>query len=349
MFEQIKELLLEKPESIEHILDTFGFDRIRIEAREIRCAFEAGSNPTAVVIRLHDNPNLFVKDYGRNLSYDLITYIVKSKGVPFKDVMNVIKQELHLDSIYNYRKRVGLFNGLYDRISRSNSDIEVKTYPEEILEQYGKTPNLLWLRDGISLETQRKWGVGYCVASQRITLPIRTSTGEIMAVKARCNYTPDEFEPKYLYLVQGPMSQTLFGYSENYSSLYDGDVIVVESEKSVLKMDSWGYNNVVALGSNSLSTTQAKLLMSLNPKSVTFMLDKGLPLNNTKRNADLLKTFCTMRQLKLRYWSWEDNITLDDKSAPCDDTKEEFEYILSSEIRDINEIENEITYDEDEI
>ena len=349
MFEQIKELLLEKPESIEHILDAFGFDRIRIEAREIRCAFEAGSNPTAIVIRLQDNPNLFVKDYGRNLSYDLITYIVKSKNVPFKDVMNVIKQELHLDSIYNYRKRVGLFNGLYDRISRSNSEAEVKTYPEKILDQYGNTPNLLWLSDGISLATQRKWHCGYDVASQRITLPIRTSTGEIMAIKGRCNYTPDEFEPKYLYLVQGPMSQTLFGYSENFNSLYEGDVIVVESEKSVLKMDSWGYNNVVALGSNSLSATQAKLLMSLNPKSVTFMLDKNLPLENTKRNADLLKTFCTMRQLKLRYWSWTDNITLDDKCAPCDDTKEEFEYILQNEIHDINEIENEITYYEDEI
>lgn len=344
MFEQIKERLLEQPESIEHILNTFGFDRIRIEAREIRCAFEAGSNPTAVVIRLQDNPNLFVKDYGRNLSYDLITYIVKSKNIPFKDVMNVIKQELHLDSIYNYKRNVGLFGGLYDKISRSNGDIEVKTYPEEILEQYGNTPNLLWLRDGISLETQRKWGCGYDVISQRITLPIRTPTGEIMAVKGRCNYEPEEFEPKYLYLMQGLMSQTLFGYSENYSSLYEGDVIVVESEKSVLKMSSWGYNNVVALGSNSLSTTQARLLMSLNPKSVIFMLDKGLSLNNTRRNAALLQTFCAMRQLKIQYWNWADNITLDDKCAPCDDIKEEFEYILQNEIRDIAELssDNEI-------
>ena len=344
MFEQIKERLLEQPESIEHILNTFGFDKIRIDQKEIRCAFEQGSNPTAVVIRLQDNPNLFVKDYGRNMSYDLINYLVKSKNIQFKDVMNVIKQELHLDSIYNYRRKVGLFGGLYDKISRSSGDFEVKTYPEEILRQYGNTPNLLWLRDGISLETQRKWGVGYCVETQRITLPIRTSTGEIMAVKGRCNYVPDEFEAKYLYLVQGPMSQTLFGYSENYSSLYENDVIVVESEKSVLKMSSWGYNNVVALGSNSLSTTQAKLLMSLNPKSVIFMLDKGLSLDNTKRNANLLQTFCTMKQLQIKYWSWEDNITLDDKCAPCDDTKEEFEYILRDEIRDINELS-----DDDEI
>ena len=141
------------------------------------------------------------------------------------------------------------------------------------------------------------------------------------------------------------MSQTLFGYSENYSSLYENDVWVVESEKSVLKMDSWGYNNVVALGSNSLSTTQCKLLLSLNPKSVTFMLDKSLPLENTKRNADLLKTFCTMRQIKIKYWLWTDNITLDDKSAPCDDTKEELEYILQNEIEPIENL----TEGEDEI
>ena len=338
MFEEVKEKLLEQPESIEHILDTFGFDKIRRNHREIRCAFESEMNPTAVVIRLQDNENLFVKDYERNISYDFINYLIKSKDIPFKDVMNAIKQELHLDSIYNYKKKVGLFGGLYDGLNRNNGEIDVTTYSEEILKQYGNTPCTLWLKDEISLSTQRKWGIGYDVLSQRITMPIRTSTGEVMAVKGRLNGEPEEFEPKYLYIINGPMSQTLFGYSENYSSLYENEILVVESEKSVLKLDSWGYNNVVALGSNSLSTTQSKLLISLNPKCVTFMLDKSLPLENTKRNADLLKSFCTMKQLEIRYWNWEDNLTLDDKAAPCDDTKEEFEYIIKNEIEDIENL-----------
>ena len=347
MFEEIKLKLLDQPESIEHILDTFGFDKIRRNQKEIRCAFEPGMNPTAVVIRLQDNDNLFVKDYERNISLDLINYLVKSKNIPFKDVMNVIKQELHLESIYNYKRRVGLFNGIYDSISRSNSEISVTTYPEEILNQYGNTPNLLWLKDGISLSTQRKWGVGYCVESQRITLPIRSSTSELIGVKGRCNYEPDEYEAKYLYLTAScPMSQTLFGYSENYSSLYENEIFIVESEKSVLKMDSWGYNNVVALGSNSLSTTQAKLLLSLNPRRVTFLLDKSLPLENTKRNADLLKTFCTMRSCEVFFWNWEYNISLSDKSAPCDDTKEELEWILTNEIEPIENLKTEETYDD---
>ena len=345
MFEEVKAKLLEQPESIEHILDTFGFDKIHTNHKEIRCAFEHGMNPTAVVIRLQNNDNLFVKDYERNLSYDLFTYLVKAKDISFKDVMNVVKQELHLDSIYNYKRKTGLFGGIYDRVSRSNNEMNVTTYPEEILEQYGNIPNIRWLKDGISLETQRRWCVGFDVPSQRITLPIRTSTGEIMSIKGRANFELDEFTPKYLYLVQGPMSQTIFGYSENYSSLYEGDVLIFESEKSVLKLDSWGYSNAVALGSNSLSTAQAKLIMSLNPKSVTFMLDKNLPLENTKRNAEILKTFCKMRELKIHYWNWANNISLSDKSAPCDDTKVEFEYILENEIKPIEELIEE----EDEI
>ena len=43
----------------------------------------------------------------------------------------------------------------------------------------------------------------------------------------------------------------------------------------------------------------------------------------------------------MQYWSWEDNVTLSDKSAPCDDSKEEFEYILRSEIEPIGKLDKE--------
>lgn len=263
------------------------------------------------------------------------------KNVTFKDVMNIIKQETGIKSLYGFKRKVGPFGGIYNHITRSNNSIEVQTYPEEILKKYGNVPNLRWLKDGISLETQRKWGVGYCVESQRITLPIRTATSELMGVKGRCNYDPDEYEAKYLYMTPScPMSQTIFGLSENYDTLYEGNILIFESEKSVLKLDSWGYNNAVALGSNSLSTTQAKLLMSLNPKSITFMLDNNLPLENTKRNIDVLLEFCKMKTLDIRFWNWTYNLDLDEKAAPCDCSKEEFIYILENEIEDAGELQD---------
>lgn len=338
MLEEVKSKLLESPDSIQHILETFGFDKVRIRNNEIRCAFEHGGNPTAIVIRLINNDGLFVTDYKNNTSYDLITYLVKVKNIKFKDVLDVIKQETGIVSLYNYKRKVGLFGGLYDNIRKQKDDIDVQTYPEEILQKYESTPNLLWLNDGISLDTQRKWNVGYDVDSQRITFPIRTPTGEIMAIKGRANFELSEFEPKYLYLRNGPMSQTLFGFSENFESLYEGDILIFESEKSVLKLDSWGYNNAVALGSNSLSTTQAKLLMSLNPKSITFMLDNNLPLENTKRNLEVLQAFCKMRTLDIKFWNWEYNFDLDEKMAPCDSSKEEFIYILENETEDVSKL-----------
>ena len=336
MLEEVKSKLLDEPELIQHILETFEFDKVRIRNNEIRCAFEYGMNPTAVVIRLKNNENLFVKDYERNVSYDLITYIVKEKNIKFKNVLNVVKQVTGITSLCNYKRKVGLFGGLYDNVKKQKDETEIQTYPEEFLEQYGNTPNLRWLKDGISLATQRKWGIGYDTKSQRITLPVRTSTGELMGIKGRCNCDPEEYEAKYLYLTLScPMSQTLFGYSENYNSLYGEDVLIFESEKSVLKLDSWGYNNVVALGSNSLSPTQAKLIMSLNPRSVTFMLDNNLPLENTKRNAEILQQYCKMRMLDIKFWNWIYNLDLDEKCAPCDGTKNEFEYILENEIEDV--------------
>ena len=334
MLEEVKSRLLESPESIQRILETFGFDKIRINNNEIRCAFEHGMNPTAIVIRLKDNENLFIKDYERNVSFDLVTYIVKEKGVKFKTVLDVIKQETGIESLYNYKRKVGLFGGLYDHVQKQKDAITVRTHNESILDQYMNVPNLQWLKDGIGIETQRKWGIRYDIESQRITLPIRTHTGEIMAIKGRANFELSEYEPKYLYLQQGPMSMTLFGYSENYDTLYGGDIFVFESEKSVLKLDSWGYNNAVALGSNSLSTTQAKLLMSLNPKSITFLLDNNLPLENTKRNVDILQEYCKMKTVDIKYWNWNYNLDLDEKSAPCDETREMFEYILQNEIED---------------
>lgn len=335
MLEEVKSKLLDEPELIQHILETFKFDKVRIRNNEIRCAFEYGMNPTAVVIRLKNNENLFVKDYERNVSYDLITYIVKEKNIKFKNVLNVVKQITGITSLCNYKRTVGLFGGLYDNIKKQKGETEIQTYPEEVLEQYGNTPNLLWLKDGISLDTQRKWEVGYDTESQRITLPIRTSTGEIMAIKARANFELSEFEPKYLFLKQGPMSQTLFGFSENYNSLYGEDIFIFESEKSILLLDSWGYNNAVALGSNSLSPAQAKLIISLNPKSVIFMLDNNLPFENTKRNVEILQQYCKMRMLDIKFWNWTYNLDLGEKCAPCDGTKMEFEYILENEIEDV--------------
>ena len=98
------------------------------------------------------------------------------------------------------------------------------------------------------------------------------------------------------------MSKTLFGYSNNYSEMYGKTVLVFESEKSVLQCASYGYHNAVALGSNSLSEYQAKMILSLNPQRVIFMLDNDLPIENTKRDIEVLRNVSTMRDFQISYF-----------------------------------------------
>ena len=223
------------------------------------------------------------------------------------------------------------------------ADSPPKTYDESILDEYLKVPNERFQRDNISLEAQMKFGIGYDVGTDRITIPIRDQHGSIIGIKGRRNYETDNVDdPKYLYIIPCQMSKTLFGYSINYSSMYGGTVMVFESEKSVLQCASYGYHNAVALGSNSLSEYQAKIILSLSPQKVIFMLDSDLPLENTKRNIDMLRSVATMRDLQINYFDWTECLELPAKASPSDEGKEVLEYILAENIKDESYLEDEI-------
>ena len=72
MFRQLKHKLLQSPEIIVNILEFYGFSNPKIHSKEIRCGLYNGGNQSAIRICLTNNDNLFVTDYVRGVSYDLI-------------------------------------------------------------------------------------------------------------------------------------------------------------------------------------------------------------------------------------------------------------------------------------
>lgn len=338
MIEEVKARLAECPEAIIRILESYGFARITHRKHEIRCAFEEGMNPTAIVIKLKNNPACLLKDYEKNVCYDLINYLIKIKKHTFKEVISRIKAELGIDNIYNYRRSKAPFGGIYNRIG-TDGQPEVKIYPESTLDKYLKIPNERFLNDHISLEVQKEFQIGYDAETQRITIPIRSAFSDLIGVKGRANFELGEYEPKYLYLSDScPASTTLYGYCQNYTNLYEGTVLIGEAEKFVLQCATYGYRNAVALASNSLSTAQAKLLLDLKPKKIIFMLDNNLDLANTKKNIDVLRASCQSQEIEIGIWDWRQNITCDYKASPTDAGKAIFEEILQTEIVDADEL-----------
>ena len=340
MIGELKQQLLDDISKLQALLEEFGFEHINVRGNSMRFARSENGGQN-ISIRL-DDEYLNVMDFVRGEKTDIISYIIKEKNTDFRTVMCAIKRILNLSDNWKPAAKKSLFGGVYNGIIHKTVERQ-KVYDESVLEGYLHLPNERFRRDKIDLNTQIGWKIGYDVNTDRIIIPIRNEFGQLIGIKGRRNYkTEDECDPKYLYLIPCRMSNTLYGYSENYSGMYGKTVLVFESEKSVLQCSSYGYNNAVALGSNNLSEHQAKLLLQLNPKHVIFMLDSNLPLENTKRNIDTLRSVCAMRNLQISYFDWEDCLDLGDKCSPSDEGKEVLEDILKNYLKDESCLEDEL-------
>ena len=334
MLTKIKQLILENPKNITEILEYYHFAHITIHTKEIRCGIGENYNQNSICIKLQNNPNLFVKDYGRNLSCDLFTYIIKVRKTSFTDVLNVVKQTLNLTDFYSYDK-ASVFGGFYDRIKKQENNLYVKTYDLSILVQYEERANKRFIKDGIDIQTQNKFNIRYDIESQRIIIPIYDIYGNLIGVKGRANWEISKDDNKYMYLVSCAMSQTLYGYHLNYQYLYGNVIYVFEAEKSVMQACTFGVYNCVSIGGNSLSVQQCKLLLELDPKSIVFMLDKGLNEEVLQRNIKILSAFCRMRDVVIQYWDASD-IAIPNKSSPTDLGGKRFDEIICTQLKEVN-------------
>lgn len=337
MMNSIKEKLYKEPTLIIKILEHFGFYNPILKNGEIRFGIEQGHNPNAIRINISDNANLYVQDFARGLKkYDLFSYIMKVRNLDFRTVLSSIKQVVGIDSYSDFCVAKSIFGGFYEKIKRKTPNLMARVYPESILEEYEQVYNTRFLRDNINFQAQDFFEIGYDVLSQRITIPIRNTYGELIGVKGRANWECTEDESKYIYLVPCPMSTTLYGYIYNYEFINSNKTILIgESEKFVMQAYSYGIRNCLALGGNSLSDTQCKILMELNPKEIVFILDKSLDPAITLVNAEKLSRYIRLFDTKIYWWDWQKNKSLPPKSSPSDYGKEVMNEILKKEIFEV--------------
>lgn len=329
MISEMKRKLFNDPSGIVSILEDYSFCHIKINDKEIRFARDYDGGPN-IVIRLTNNDALIVVDYPRALRCDLIAYLIKTKGCTFKEIIAKMRAVTGMTGVYKPVQTREIFGGIYKNVHKRTKP-QIETYPDSLLERYFPYGNQMFLDDGISLETQRKFNICFNRQENCVIIPIYDPIGNLMGCKARVNQK-DAGKGKYYYDVPCLMSQTLYGFSVNYEHLCENDVFVFESEKSVMLSYTYGYKNCVALGSDSISDVQAKLLSSLCPKRIILMLDYGLDLDITKRNLDLIQRVCAGRNLDLWYWDWEYNEWMSNKDAPVDRGVDCFRQVIASEL-----------------
>lgn len=273
---QIKEYLSDDKERVIDLLNSVGFENIKYlrSGNEIRCSRDEDRNPSSVRI---DLDTLCYYCFSTNDKGDIISLIQSKMNYKFPEALKYIKKHFNLENVEIEERKLP-FNGFYKKLLQhnANDDSNLITYPESMLNEYRQIPNLRFLQDKIDIHIQDEYKLGYDLCSSRITLPWRNSNGELIGVVGRLNEEVTDDMPKYLALIPFPKSQALYGFSEDYDKLAGKTIFIAEAEKSKLIAKSFGINNVVAIGSHNLSTTQVRIIKSLHPQKIIMAYDEGI-------------------------------------------------------------------------
>lgn len=287
-----------QPDKIIQILEALGFENIKFNPlkNSLRFAREEQRNPTSCLV---DCGTLRFYVFSTNQKGNIFTLIMDIKKCSFPDALKfaaikagISMEELDIKTRWPFG---GFFLKLLPDYDEEMNDL--KTYPEETLAPYAGKYNLRFVRDGISLQTQEKFGIGYDIESNRITIPERAVDGSLVGIMGRANYECDH-DKRWFPLISCPRSKTLFGYSENYKRIQETrNVVLFESEKAVQQCDSFGSNIALATCGCHVSDTQARYIKKLFPKKVILAYDEGLEeehlINECKKlisNNAILKT-----------------------------------------------------------
>ena len=265
---ELSEYLINNPDEIEKILEELGFHKIRNRGKYISCAVEGFNNSSGVSILIE---NLHIESFTTHFDFKghLFDLVQHMKGYTnFGDTMRFIHKILNIP--YSYSKKeddtpkdsiLDFFKKYKTKPNRRNTkEVELKFYTdEEVFNMYTQCPYSGWIREGIIAKIQEEFCVGYHFDSKRIVIPHRYwKTGEIIGLIGRTICSNEEIEyfdiAKYFPLIPYPKSKNLYGLWENRQYIEEAkEVIVFESEKSVMMMRSRGINNCVCVCCHDLS------------------------------------------------------------------------------------------------
>lgn len=282
MITKIKDNLYNNEEKIRDILENLEFTKIRRMGNCYKFAWDGEGANTGVGNSLNIE-NLKFSSFSHKIFGDIITMVQVRRNTELSGAIKWLADFLKLDWEYTSNSKIITppFNGFYLNFEKVQEDnYTFKTYDDSMVRKYEECGlSLYWIKDGISALTQEHFRIGYDPYSMRITIPWFDEIGRCIGFQGRLDRSEvEDWECKYLPVIPFFKGNTLYGLYQAYNDIQNkGEVIIVESEKSVLKAYQMGITNVVAIGCHSLSPRQIKIIKSL-AVDVCIAYDSDVPL-----------------------------------------------------------------------
>ena len=328
----LKEKLVGDIEKITYLLEEAGFTNIYQSSNKIRCGYDDGNNNTSINIE-----TLSSSCFSRNINGDIFTLLGAKLNLEFYETYLWVCKKLGYSSKYR-EKTVHLpFSGVWRKFSKAetydNDDYEV--LDKSMLDQYKIQGNHLFLADNIDLKTQENFGCFYDVETDRFCVPWFDIYGQLIGIMGRTNNPNYEKEKinKWMPVISGGFNKSnhLFALNRNRDHIIEKDAIMIfESEKAPMQMESMGLRYSVATGGNQLSKQRINLIHGLRVKRIFICLDEGLEESHSKKLAESLKCNTSFYSNEVYYIFDKDNKYLpkNSKMSPSDLDYEDFKKII---------------------
>ena len=223
---------------------------------------------------------LLVKRYeliGENKSrYKCMQLICQICSIPFE-----FSNEEERVIEYDWKKDLNK----YRKGKKSIDKQEIKVYDDGVLNYFPKLYHTEWTEYGISEETMDKFNIRWYPYKQQIVIPCYNHLGNLIGCRVR-NMNDELIEdgtPRYmpLYFVNGdnmkfPTNQILYGeYQCEEEIKRRKECWLVESEKSVLRIDTLMNGKGIALGmmGSAISDDNVKYILSLGINKLVILAD----------------------------------------------------------------------------
>ena len=270
-----RDLLRQNNEILFNYLDILGVKyHLANNGTEIRMSSIGSDNYSALSVNLEEMSYYDFKTTERGNIIDLLVKLTnKKERIIYLDLKKIID---------NYSEEIKIENTKTD-FTVNNKRKELLRYPKEILNLYPLVHSEIFRNDGIDNEMQSLFGIRYDKKSNRILLPVFFK-GELVGLFGRINMTefPKEVS-KYFPILCYPKGEVLFGYDENKETIIEKkEVILVESEKSVIKAFQKEMYNVLAVGGSNVTKSHIKLLEELNVEYVFICFDSDKDFEKLK-------------------------------------------------------------------
>lgn len=329
--EKLREYLIQNPEEIVKILEVTDFHSISFfdNKKEIRCAYYEGGNHTSVAINCETlQTYIFSKGIGGDLFYIISLHNNWSMG----QTLNLIYKILNIKDI-NELDIPFIFGGFYKKINTFGKQDKESILPIDTLNRFVNHPSIRFARDNISYLTQYKFKIRYDTLTNRVIVPWFNKKGDLVGITGRYNFNDIGNNPKWKAVENFPKGNYLYGLYENQKGIEEMDYVIIgESEKFVMQLDSYGYHNGLALGNCTITDKQARIIKSLPVKKIIIALDEGVNIEHILAQCEKLKggIFNNNKEIWCIYDNENRVIPKGSKASPTDFGKEKLEYLLKN-------------------